>query len=83
MKTAMQELINEFENIKQTKCKTLQEVIFFDGVLSIIESKYLEKEKQQIMDAFIAGDERGTKDNPFNCEQYYSQTFKEKGLCQQ
>ena len=50
MKTAIQELISEFENIKETKCKTLQEVIFFDGVLAIIEGKYIEKEKEQIID---------------------------------
>jgi hypothetical protein len=45
--TTIQELIKEFENIKETKYKTLQEVIFFDGVLSIIKAKYLEKEKEQ------------------------------------
>jgi hypothetical protein len=27
--TPIQELIKEFENIKETKCKTLQEVVFF------------------------------------------------------
>lgn len=47
----MQELIEEFEIIKTTKCKTLQEMIFFDGILAIIESKYLEKEKEQIIEA--------------------------------
>jgi hypothetical protein len=34
-----------------------------------------EMEKQQIEDAFVAGDERGTKDIPFNAEQYYTQTY--------
>jgi len=29
----------------------------------------------QIEDAFVAGDERGTKDIPFNAEQYYTQTY--------
>jgi hypothetical protein len=43
--TVIQELISEFEEIKKTKCKTLQEVIFFNGVLSIIEGKYLKKEQ--------------------------------------
>ncbi len=33
-------------------------------------------EKEQIHNAFVAGDERCTKDIPFNCEQYYSQTYK-------
>jgi hypothetical protein len=44
--TILQELIKEFENIKQTKCKTIQEMLFFDGVLAIIESKYIEKEME-------------------------------------
>ena len=57
MKTSMQEMIEEFEIIKTTKCKTLQEMIFFDGVLAIIESKYLEKEKEQIQKAFSDGQE--------------------------
>jgi folate-dependent tRNA-U54 methylase TrmFO/GidA len=52
-------LISEFEEIKRTKCKTLQEVMFFDGVLAIIEAKYLDKEKQQIKDAYSQGDEDG------------------------
>ena len=46
--TAMQRLISELEDIKQTKCKTLQEVVFFDGVLAIIESKYLPEERKEI-----------------------------------
>jgi hypothetical protein len=45
--TVIQELISEFEEIKKTKCKTLQEVIFFNGVLSIIEGKYLKKEQDK------------------------------------
>ena len=42
---------------------------------SQIVKEYLEMEKSQLFDAFIAGDERGTKDIPFNCEQYYAQTY--------
>jgi hypothetical protein len=36
----------------------------------------LGKEREQIENAFVAGDERGTKDIPFNSEQYFTQTFK-------
>ena len=72
-KTAMQELIEEFEIIKTTKCKTLQEMIFFDGILAIIESKYLEKEKEQIIDAFEQGIEFAF---PTNGSYYYNQTYK-------
>jgi hypothetical protein len=31
--------------------------------------------QEQIEDSFVAGDERGTKDIPFNAEQYYTQTY--------
>ena len=37
------------------------------------EAKQMEKE--QIFDAFVAGDERGTGEVPFNAEQYYTQTY--------
>lgn len=53
--TVLQELIKEFEDIKLTKCKTMREMMFFDGVLAIIEGKYLEKEKQQILEAHAVG----------------------------
>lgn len=55
MQTALQQLIDEFVEIKNTKCKTLQEVMFFDGVLAIIDAKYLEKEKGQIVAAYDQG----------------------------
>lgn len=53
--TVIQDLIKEFENIKETKCKSFQEMVFFDGILAIIESTYLEKEKDQIIDSFLSG----------------------------
>lgn len=62
-KTVLQELISEFEEIKNNKCKTPQEVLFFDAVLAIIESKYLEKEKQQIIDSYYAGTVQPEFDN--------------------
>jgi len=33
------------------------------------------KERQIIEDAFVAGDERGTGEIPFNAEQYFTQNF--------
>jgi hypothetical protein len=57
--TTLQELIKEFESIKKTKCKTLQKMMFFDGVLAIIESKYLEKEKRNLIDFHIGVMKRG------------------------
>jgi len=32
-------------------------------------------ERQQIEEAFVAGDERGTNNIPFNAEQYFNQTY--------
>lgn len=78
--TTLQELIKEFENIKQTKCKTLQEVIFFDGVLAIIEGKYLGKEKEQINQAFLMGKiESGNRfdDDDDGSKEYYKKLSNE------
>ncbi len=55
MKTIIGKLLDELEDIKKTKCKTLQEVIFFDGVLAIIEAKYMEKEKETLKTIFECG----------------------------
>lgn len=69
-KTAIQELISKLEEIKNTNCKTLHEVVFFDGVLAVIEAEnYIQKEKQQIVNAF-------NKDiNANSGEEYYKQKF--------
>jgi len=82
MKTVMKELISEFENIQETHCKTIQERIFFDGVIAIIEAKYIEKERMQnekvAIDMVNIAIDRGGKpgvsmENEFN--QYYDSTF--------
>ena len=36
----------------------------------------LNNEREEILNTFVAGSERGTNEIPFNAEQYYSQTFK-------
>ena len=53
MKTTIQELINEFDIIKTSKFIRPPEVIFFNGLLSIIEAKYLKLEKQQMIDFHV------------------------------
>lgn len=35
------------KEIKETNCKTLQEIMFFDGVLAVIESNNLLKKEKQ------------------------------------
>lgn len=75
MKTVIQELISEFETIQENHCKTLQERIFFDGVISIIESKYIQKEKCQIIESVDYG-KKYHESFDFTAEQYYNETFK-------
>jgi len=73
MKTAIRELIEKFEFIQNNHCKTLQERIFFDGVLAITET-FLEKEKQQIIEAAMVGVNYDT--SPFkDANDYYNQTY--------
>lgn len=47
----------------------------FEYLVNTINTEMLAIEKQQHLDTFVAGDERGTKDIPFNAEQYFTQTF--------
>ena len=77
MKTALQELISELEYIKENNCKNLQEMVFFDGVLAIIESKYLEKEKVQIIQSYdqdLYGGISGVRKFE-DGDDYYNETF--------
>jgi hypothetical protein len=40
------------------------------------EEFWEDKFRNQIMDAFVAGDERGTGEIPFNYEQYFNLKYK-------
>ncbi len=79
----MQELVEQLEFIKLNKTKNLHEVIFFDGVLAIIDAgKYLEKEKEQIVNDFENGYKACDLDEAleinktmFSGERYYNQTY--------
>lgn len=64
--TAMQELIAEFTDTQRNKCKTAQEVLFFDGVLAIIETKYLSKERKQIEEAAFEGVKIGVYNSSYD-----------------
>lgn len=50
MKTVVQQIIEKFEHIQKNDCKTLPEHIFFDGVLSILQSVYMDIERDQLID---------------------------------
>jgi len=50
MKTALQELIEQLEKIRKNNCIKADENILFKGIISI-SKLYIEKEKQQIIEA--------------------------------
>ena len=59
MKTSIKQLIEKLEDAK-SKCETLRDVIYFDGVLAIIEAgKFEELHEKEIHDAYKAGWWRG------------------------
>ena len=63
-KTAMQKLIDYMEENYHLTEESRYEF-----------KKALEEEIEQIKTAFVAGDERGTNDIPFNAEQYLLQVY--------
>lgn len=76
MKTSIKQLIERLEEA-QSKCETLRDRIYFDGVLAIIEAgKFEELHEKEIHDAYKAGwnDESGPSlfENVF---EYYDKTF--------
>lgn len=69
-KTALQEFLEQIV-LKQVKGS----VYLLPAVTDIQIKEALEKEIEQIKEAFVAGDERGTNDIPFNAEQYFLQVY--------
>lgn len=63
-KTAMQKLIDYMEENYHLTEESRYEF-----------KKALEEEIEQIKTAFVAGDQRGTNDIPFNAEQYFLQVY--------
>lgn len=68
----------------KTAIQELMEIVEMDanngveismGVFYKMLQDALPKERQQIEEAFVAGDERGTNNIPFNAEQYFNQTY--------
>ena len=65
-------------NKKQTAVQWLKQICDDRGYILMQDyfEQAIQMEREQIEEAFVAGDERGTKDIPFNAEQHYTQTFK-------
>ena len=74
MKTAMQELIEHFEDFKKHSPNVK---LTLDEIINLLKDN-LEKEKEQIIDFTrravrkILDEDRS---NPFNLEKYYNQTY--------
>ena len=73
-KTAMQELISDLDKIKKnltnkTEIQTIQIII------DTAKNKYLEMEKEQIIDAYIEGGRKGFNFFGDDYEKYYQETY--------
>lgn len=73
MKTPIHELISEFDKMLEGSTNYTSRHVIGRCIRKAYDM--VEKEKEVIMTAFVDGDNRGTNDIPFNCEQYYSQKF--------
>lgn len=63
---------------KQSSVEFLEIQMIKNGTIVYNDIKKAKQmHKEEILDAFVAGDERGTGEIPFNCEQYYNQTFEQ------
>jgi hypothetical protein len=71
--TAVQELIKEMESLHNSRSYINPKNALNDCIHLAYNKLTLERE--QIEEAFVDGSERGTKDIPFNCEQYFTQTY--------
>ena len=74
MKTAMQELIELMESHHKRGWSYMTFDFFFN---ELKEHTFLEKEKEQIMEAYENGWHNGFGDEPeiLNTEEYYNQTY--------
>ena len=72
-KTSMRQLIELLEETKKTKCSTLKEVMFFDGVLALIDGFNFESiNEQEIKKAWTDG---ASTLSAKNATLYFSDTF--------
>ena len=92
MKTALQELKEDLQESINGLPDTLKGIndlfviktvtdavlIAYNCVLKRIDSELLEKAKQQIIDAYNDGGEKGFNKFGENAEQYYNETYNQK-----
>ena len=73
MKTAMQQLIDALNDLEAvyTGNDQMREVVGVQQARNLAEYIYLEKEKEQIMNAYDAGWSDGFDDKDLNAEYYF------------
>ena len=72
MKTAIQELIERAE--KANALSVSGSVNYYYVIYEL--KHFLDKEKEQITDAYLSGYDDGERDNSCSSEDYYNSTFK-------
>lgn len=75
-KTALQELITEFDRLKES-AKSITDMVYLDGVIAVIESRK-EVEKKQLKDAYSSARNTalgGVSDATKRAEQWYNETY--------
>jgi hypothetical protein len=81
MKTAMQDVLNLVEQMF-ANAKTIEVESAMNDIINIITQEGLEKEKEQIMEAYRQGLQDYTKHDEgevIRKEQYYNETYKNEG----
>ena len=81
MKTAMQDVLNLVEQMF-ANAKTIEVESAMNDIINIITQEGLEKEKEQIMEAYRQGLQDYTKHDEgevIRKEQYYNKTYKNEG----
>ncbi len=71
--TAVEWYANRIGEILGDMCNQFTVEQTLANYYAIKQAKAMERE--QIYETFVDGSERGTKDIPFNCEQYFTQTY--------
>jgi hypothetical protein len=72
--TAMQQLLNQLRDERNALPMDIEWNRCFQAIESVIESKYITMEKEQIIEAFKHGELPPLFVN-FNAEQYYNETY--------
>ena len=77
MKTSMQELLEKLEVLIYRNTNIYARAAL-KGLKFEIENKFIEAEKEQIMEAYMGGKHDSGIDKKYSSEDYYQQTYNKK-----